>query len=445
MQKRGRIIPFRPRQDFAAGMDKTTRWNFSSLVLDGICFAMGAAFLEANTVLPNLVSLLTSNSVIIGLASTIRNAGYLLPQLFVAGYAERLPFKKPLLRVNGIINRLSVLFMTLAIFLFSEHNPNLALTGLLLALGLFAFTDGIGGVPWTDMVAKSIPATRRGRLFATMQSLGGIGAFVAGFLIRQVLACFAFPMNYTILLLVGFAFMTVSLVGTMLVKEREGTVRHGSTMANYWRRLPSIWRSNPMFQQMMFTRMLMSCFYLALPFYIVFAREKLGFAESTVGLFLSAQMAGSILASLLWGHLGDKQGNRVVIRLVTLIAALTPGLALVASFMVRVGLANLAFLLCLLVFAAVGATLSGNWIGYTNYLLEVASDIDRPTYIGMMNTLTAPFTFLPIVGGALLHFTSHEVLFALTLLIVSGSVFMASRLPEPRTMVQVQPGQESSL
>lgn len=445
MQKQGRIIPFRPRQDFSAGMDKTTRWNFASLVLDGVCFAIGAAFLEANTLLPSLVSLLTANSVVIGLASTIRNAGYLLPQLLVAGYAERLPFKKPLLRINGIINRFSVLLMAFAIFFFAESNPNLALTGLLLAICLFSFTDGIGGVPWTDMVAKSIPSTRRGRLFATMQSVGGIGAFVAGFFIREVLAGVSFPLNYTVLLVVGFVFMVVSFVGTMLVKEREGAVRHGSTMATYWRRLPGIWRGNPMFQQMMFTRMLLSCFHLALPFYVVFARERLGFAESTVGIFLSAQMAGSILASLLWGYVGDKHGNRAVIRLVTIIASVTPGLALVASFMMQSGWAHLAFIPCLLIFATVGATLSGNWIGFTNYLLEVASDIDRPTYVGMMNTLTAPFTFLPIVGGILLRFVAHEVLFALALVIVFGSVLLAARLPEPRAVLKGEAGQEPSL
>lgn len=444
MQKRGRIIPFRPRQDFAAGMDKITRWNFASLVFDGVFFAVGAAFIEANTLLPSLVSLLTANSVVIGLASTIRNAGYLLPQLFVAGYAERLPFKKPLLKVNGAINRLSVLLMALIIFFFADKQPQVALVGLLATITLFSISDGIGGVPWTDLVAKSIPSTRRGRLLATMQSIGGIGAFFAGLFIRQILGDIAFPLNYTVLLLVGFVFVVLSLVGTLLVKEREGVVRKGSTMATYWRRLPSVWHENPMFQQMMFTRMLLSCFHLALPFYVIFARERLGFAESSVGLFLSAQMTGSILASLLWGHLGDKHGNRTVIRLVTTITAVTPGLALLSSFMLHVGWINMAFFLCFLVFATVGATLSGNWIGFTNYLLEIASDIDRPTYVGLMNTLTAPFTFLPIVGGVLLRFLAHEILFVVTLIIVLASVALALKLPEPRAVVESETNQKFS-
>ncbi|NLW16993.1 MAG: MFS transporter [Firmicutes bacterium] len=314
---------------------------------------------------------------------------------------------------------------------------------LLLALLLFAITDGIGGVPWTDLVAKSIPSTRRGRLLGTMQSVGGIGAFFAGLFIRHLLATVAFPRNYALLLSVGFVFMVISLMGTLLVKEKEGVARPGSTMAEYWRRLPRIWRESPLFQRMMFTRMLFSCFYLSLPFYVIFAQEKLGFAESTVGLFLSALMAGSILASMIWGYLGDKHGNRTVIRAVTIVAAATPILALLASFMVQTGWFFGALCLCFLVFATVGATLSGNWMGFTNYLLDVVSDIDRPSYVGMMNTLTAPFTFLPIVGGLLLRYFVPEVLFACTFLLVLGGVVLGAKLPEPRALAGQRMDEES--
>ena len=64
---------------------KDSKWNFRALIVDGSFFSIGVAFLESNTIFPALISQLTTNSVLIGLMSTIRNAGYLLPQLFVAG------------------------------------------------------------------------------------------------------------------------------------------------------------------------------------------------------------------------------------------------------------------------------------------------------------------------------------------------------------------------
>ena len=423
--------------------DRTTKWNFFSFVFDGAFFSMGIAFLESNTIFPALISQLTSNSVLIGLMSTIRNAGYLLPQLIVAGYAERLPYKKPLLRINGIINRLSVLMMAAIAFFLGGTNPGLALVGLIATNAIFALTDGIGGVPWIDMVAKTIPSTSRGRLFGVMQFIGGAGAFAAGFLIRQVLAneSLTFPNNYSLLLIVGFFLLCLSFTGTMMVREEAGVVRTGSSFRSYLGRLPEAWRCNRFFQRMMYTRMLYAFLYLSLPFYIVFARQKLGFPESAIGFFISAQMAGSIMAGLLWGYVGDRYGNRMVIRLSGVAAAATPALALLSSFMLRNGLQSLAIIPYLLLFATIGSTLSGMWMGFTNYLLELVDDVNRPTYIGMMNTLTAPFTFLPLLGGLLIQTLSHEALFISTLVFLLAGNILAATLPEPRKtpeLVQAQ-------
>jgi len=431
---KGKILRFAQRQDSSPIMDKKTKHNFLSLLVDGSFFSTGSAFLEANTFFPAFVSLLTNNAVLIGLVSSLRNAGYLLPQLLVAGYAERLPLKKPLLMVVGLVNRLSILAMAAAAYFWAASNPGLALTVFFASLIVFALTDGINGVPWTDMVAKAIPSTRRGRLFGTMQFAGGLGAFAAGFLIRQILASTSipFPVNYALLMLIGFGLLCVSFVGTMAVRESPGVTRAGTSLAAYFRRLPSAWKQSPAFQRMMSVRMLYSFLYLSLPFYVVYARTSLGLPESIIGVFISAQMAGSILAGLLWGTLGDRYGNRLVIRLLGLAAASTPLLALLASLMHRLGMTGLAIVPFLLLFATIGATLSGMWMGFTNYLLDSVSDLDRPTYIGMMNTLIAPFTFLPLLGGVLVQYFSPEVLFVLTAVgIVLGNL-RAIGLSEPR-------------
>lgn len=413
-----------------------TNWNFFSLVIDGSLFSLGMAFLESNTIFPALISQLTQNNVLIGLVSTIRNAGYLLPQLLVAGYAERMPLKKPFLRINGAINRLSVLIMFAFAFFVAGKNPSLALLGLIGGNILFALTDGIGGVPWIDMVAKVIPSNRRGSLFGVMQFVGGSGALVAGLFIRQVLASdkYTFPGNYSLFLMIGFIFLCFSYTGTMMVREEPGPTRQGSTLKLYLARLPSAWRNNKLFQRMMFTRMLLAFLYLSLPFYAVYARRSLGFAESTIGLFIAAQMAGSILAGLLWGYVGDRYGNRTVIRLAGAAAALTPTLALLSSYMHGQGWGAYAIVPYLVLFSTIGGSLNGMWMGFTNYLLELVEDVDRPTYVGMMNTLTAPFTFLPVLGGVLIQVLSYEVLFAATLGFVLLGNLMGSTLPEPRHM-----------
>lgn len=442
---KSKVLHFSQKQDFSPVMDKQTKHNFLSLLFDGSFFSTGSAFLEANTLFPAFVSLLTNNSVLIGLVSSLRNAGYLLPQLLVAGYAERLPLKKPLLMANGLINRLSILAMAATAYFWAGSRPALALGGFFVALIVFSLTDGISGVPWTDMVAKAIPNTRRGRLFGTMQFIGGLGAFGAGILIRQILANphLSFPSNYALLMLIGFILLCFSFAGTMSVREIPGVTRRGVSLGAYFRRLPAAWKLNANFQQMMFVRMLFSFLYLPLPFYVIFARDTLGLPQSSVGVFISAQMAGSILAGLLWGYVGDHHGNRLVIRLVGIAACSTPLLALIASLMHSLGMGQLALIPFLLLFATIGSTLSGVWMGFTNYLLDTVADLDRPTYVGMMNTLITPFTFLPLLGGILVQFLSHEILFAVTAIFVLIGNYYASRLPEPRHQSQ-HPAESSS-
>jgi hypothetical protein len=324
--------------------------------------------------------------------------------------------------------------MAAVAYFWGSSNPQLALVGFFVALIAFSLTDGVSGVPWTDMVAKTIPSNRRGRLFGTMQFLGGFGAFASGFLIRQILASdrISFPANYALLMVIGFGLLCVSFGGTMSVREKPGVTRQGASLADYFRRLPAVWRQNPAFQQMMYVRMLFSFLYLSLPFYVVFARQTLNLPESIIGIFISAQMAGNITGGLLWGYLGDNHGHRLVVRLIGVAAGSTPLLALVASLLHWLGLTQLAIIPYLLLFATVGATLSGMWMGFTNYMLDTVQDLDRPTYVGLMNTLIAPFTFLPMLGGVLVQLLSHEVLFVVTAaFIIIGNIY-ARRLPEPR-------------
>lgn len=193
---------------------------------------------------------------------------------------------------------------------------------------------------------------------------------------------------------------------------------------------------------MMSVRMLYSFLYLALPFYVVFARDTLGLPESIIGVFISAQMAGSILGGLLWGQLGDRFGNRLVLRLLGLVALCTPLLALVASLMHSLGWGQLAIVPYLLLFVSIGTTLGGMWIGFTNYLLDTVAELDRPTYIGMMNTLVAPFTFLPLLGGVLLEFLSPQVLFLATGAGILVGNLCARELAEPRE--QARAGEQVS-
>lgn len=418
------------RADYDA---ETAAHNSKVFVADGTFFNLGQAFMEGNSVLPTYVSTLTSSPFLIGIVSSLRAFGYMMPQIFVAGYMSRLKYKKPFMMKAGYVMRFSA-FVMAASALLAVKNRALALGIFYISLIGLAFGDGFGGPPWMEIVATTIPSNRRSSLFGKMQAFGGIAAFSGGFVIQWLLGTsIPYPYNYALTLFLGALFLFGSLMCMTFTKDPGTTTQpKAMPMQEYLRELPSAWSSNDIFRQVIYTRLLMGAVYLALPFFAIHAQKDLGFAPSMVGLFVSAQMVGGVGGGPLWGYLGDNHGPRWVVRSVTVLFFLTGVLALAARAAFFGGVTALAYPAYLALYACLGAAFGGTWIGYTNYILDIAPTEQRATLVGLFNTISAPLTLLTLVGSALLGATNYTWLFGVESAIVVLAVISAWRLPDSR-------------
>ncbi len=87
-------------------------------------------------------------------------------------------------------------------------------------------------------------------------------------------------------------------------------------------------------------------------------------------------------------------------------------------------------------FAPTGAALAAETISGTSVLLEFAPEADRPSYIGLSNTLRSPFRLLaPKIGGTLAGLLAYGVLFAVAAVAsLLGVGLMSVGVREPRAM-----------
>ncbi len=433
-----------PRGESAAGppdLSATTKEKIAihnkwALIGDGSNFSIGQAFLEGNTILPTFVSTLTSSPLLIGLVSSIRTFGFLMPQMFVAGIIENRQFKKPFMMKASYAMRIAGFGMA-ASALVAKTRPSLALASFFACLIVLAFADGCGGLPWMDIVARTIPSDRRNRLFGTMQAAGGIGAFAAGFLIRALLCDEAnYPVNYFTVMMLGAFFFTLSLVSMHFIIDPGGAVPEVThSLGAYMKKLPSAWAENPRFRSLMASRFLTGSFYLCLPFFAIHAQTDLRFPVSVVGLFVSAQMVGTVVLGPVWGYLGDVHGSRWVVRVVSLLAAGTAFSALLARWMHFSGAPALAYLFYFILYFCIGGVFGGTWIGYNNYILDISAESNRATLVGLFNTIGAPISLLTIVGGWLLGATNFLTLFVVVSVLESAAVIYTWRLPDSRAPV----------
>lgn len=413
---------------FLTKKDKKRNYNF--YCIDAALFQLGNAFFEPNSVIPSFIGLFTQNSILIGLSSTIRNLGWFLPQLFVSNHVQGRTYKKPFTLTVSFIMRISALFMALVALLLGRKSATATLILFYIFYSLFSVCDGLSGVPWIDIMGKIIPERKRGRFVASYQSIGGSLAFAAGFLIKKILESpkLNFPTNYSLLFIIGFIALIISLGFFSLIKEPPSTVTNDKMdIKEFFRYVKDIASEDRNLVKTIIINILIRGFFLSMPFYVLFAKDFLMFSQDAIGYFVSAQMVGYILSCNLWGYLSDHKSNKTVITLSGISAASTPCIALISAACYGMGITKLLLPLYLILYATIGFTLSGVFIGFNNYILEFSQEENRTIYIGMYNTLVAPTTLFPLLGGLLIQYFSYKLLFIFTLImILTGVIFSQS-------------------
>ena len=156
------------------------RRNFGAVLADYTLFGVAIAFASPNTILPAFVRQLTDSPFLIGLNSTIQTAAWLFPQLVAANYLGGKAQKKRYILIPAAIGRPAFFVLVLALLLGAARYPALILSLLFVGMALFWATDALAAVAWFDVVAKSFPSKRRGRLFGLGQVLSGLLTVGAG-------------------------------------------------------------------------------------------------------------------------------------------------------------------------------------------------------------------------------------------------------------------------
>jgi predicted MFS family arabinose efflux permease len=168
---------------------------------------------------------------------------------------------------------------------------------------------------------------------------------------------------------------------------------------------------------------------MAMPFYVVYARQELGAAPEAIGWFILFQALGGVLANLLWARLVDRFGSRWMLAVCATLSALTPLLAVELGFLGWVGMLPVIFL--------GGATTNGRSVGFSSALLEIAPAGERPTYSALDAVLILPVAVLPLVAGVFLQHWSYRALFLLTVGFVSLGAVLTRQLP-PRARQKLE-------
>jgi MFS family permease len=399
------------------------RKNFRLNVVEGVMYLSGAAFISHQTVLPALVTRLGGSDLAVGMLGVILWVGVFLPQIFAARYVQTLPWKKPWAIRFGLTQRMTVLLMGLAVLFFGGSHPE---TALLVFFFLFTLSQILLGVTtpgWFDMFGKLTPTRKRGRLAGLRNSIAGAFGVVCGLVLTWLLATFDFPLSYGIAILGAFSLQLGSIiVQSNLIEQEPSTTVPRTPFGEYLRQISGVLETNQPFRRFIIASICLVLATMPMGFYTVYALKTFDAGEAVVGEFTLTIVAAQVVTALVFGMVADRYGNKVVII----------GAAVSLLCATVVALVSPSLEIFRLVFVFIGMYLGSDLLARYNISIEFGPPEQRSLYIGLMNTVLAPFYFSALIAGWVSTTFGYHILFVVGGIFSVLGVVLMSRVRDPR-------------
>lgn len=410
--------------------------NFRLGVLNGAVYQTGEGCIDGNTVIPLFLSRLTTSNALIGVASSLSDMGWLLPQVFMVPWAARFTRQIVLYRRAAMVRGATLAVLAALIWPLRDH-PQALLAAFFACYTIYAMGAGIGGVAFMEVVGRVVPAQRLGAFWSRRLFWGGLGTAAVGLLVRQVLRLESFGVRFAILF--GLAAIVASAAYAMFsaIEEPETTTTRAprSTVALLGEGVAMLGR-DATFRNLLLSRAALSVWLALSPFMVLFAVRDLGGGPRVAGTFLFARVTGFVLANLMWPPLSRRQGTRAVMRVATLTASAGAFVACAVAFASpwRLGWipAGAAVLVLECLACLGGAAQSGMLVGYASLVLELAPLDRRQSFVSLANTFIGPTLLLPMLGGLFVDRASAPALFGWCGALGLVGFHAATRLPGTR-------------
>ncbi|MGI6207509.1 MAG: MFS transporter [Anaerolineae bacterium] len=409
------------------------RRNFAVNVADLALWAMGSSCVSVATVLPLYIAHLTDSPVLIGLIPSVQFLGWRVPQLFTGNLVERLPRKLPFVLLVSLNERVPFIVLGLFILLWRSTDATLTLAVVFVLLCWQALGSGFVANAWQDMVAKVILPSHWGLFFGVGNAIGAAIGLGGAALSSYLLTNFAYPNSFAYSYLVGSAFFMASWVALSLtVEPAKPPTKPAIPLRAYLSKLPALLRADHNFRQFLLVRSFGTFSSMGNAFLAVYAVNRFQLGDEAAALFTATMLVSQAVLNPILGRLGDRRGHHSMVGASFWLQAVGMVAAALAP---NVGLFLAAFALRAAV-EAVGMT-SGLPI-----VFQFCRDEDRPTYIGLANTLTSPpLVIAPLLGGALAGVTGYvSVFWASAILGVASALAWNRFVRDPRAA----PSEESS-
>ncbi|MBL1213320.1 MAG: MFS transporter [Ignavibacteriae bacterium] len=398
--------------------------NFFLIIVSNTLTKLGDALGNPKTVLAWLMGYVNAPLYLISFLVPIRESGSMLPQIFIASYVRQKPLRKWVWVVGSILQFVSMAGIGIAAVSFTGATAGWI---IILLLMIFSLSRGLCSVSSKDVMGKTIPKTRRGRLKGFSTAISGIFVLAVGlFMILKKEEDLSIEFYGYLIFFAGVLWVLAAAVYSRIKEYPGETSGGGNAFKEAIARLDLLKNDKP-FRNFVIARSLLLSSALTAPFYVVIAQSYLGKDIYILGLFIIAGGIASIISAPIWGKMADDSSRRVMI-----IAVMIASVLGIAMFVIMTWIPFLRDLHWIYPFAffILGIAHSGVRLGRKTYIIDMAGGNRRTDYVAVSNTIIG-FVLL-ITGGisALASIISPEgIILVLSLFGLAGA-YTSNKLPD---------------
>lgn len=353
--------------------------NYLLNVANGAATKLAEQLASPGLVLPWLLAAIGAPAALIGFLAPVRQVGALLPQLLIAGRIRRAPVRKWFWTAAGSVQALLLLAVVPAVLLLP---PSLAGGAVLALLALFATASGVGSVAFQDVVGKTIPKGRRGRLLAIRAAIGGALTLAAGLVLRLALGESTAIGPYLWLIAGAAVLWALAAAVFARIDETAGATQGGRSALAEARRGVRVARAAPGYRRYLVARGALASVEIAMPIFALHAHDLFGGALPALGAYVLALGLAQVASSPFWGAFSDASARRVMVAAGAIGAA--AGLLALAIAGLPAPLRS-GWMYAGAIFA-LGIAEAGVRLGRKTYLVDGAPADDRPLYVAFANS-----------------------------------------------------------
>ncbi|WP_217912660.1 MFS transporter [Miltoncostaea marina] len=405
--------------------------NFALNVANGASTKCAELIASPSVVLPLLLTTVGAPIGLVGALEPVRRGASLVPGLIVSGRMRAFGRRKGFWVAAGLVQAATLLVSAVVAATLSGSAAGVVLVAM---LALFSLASGAGSVAFGDVMGTTIPRRRRGRLLGLRAAIGGLIGVVVGGVLAATLGPQPARGTFVALLIGSAALWVLGAWLFSLIREPAGPVAGGRTPLAEARAGVALLRRVAGFRRFLLARGLLAATEVAVPFYVLAAREA-GVDASGLGAFLVASGVAAVAGNPVWGWATDHASDRAVMTVAGMIGTLAAVLA-VALMLADAG-GELAY--AGVVFVAVVAQ-EGVRLGRKAYLVTAAPPRERPLYVALANTiigvLMIAFALLGVLAQAAGVAAAVGAVLALSVLGVAATRWT----PEPEEMARAHAG-----